>query len=89
MGATKRRRTRKYSGGITFVGRFENDAQAKAMVGEIEKRLTLDLGLESAKGGIAATSKPICDCDDASECDERIGCLFVPWEDEPDPGDED
>jgi len=79
---------KKFSGGITFVGRFPNSAEADKMVGEIEKHLTLDLGLELAKGGIAETSKPICECDHASECDEGIGCLFVPWAEEEE-GDED
>jgi hypothetical protein len=77
---------KKYSGGITFVGRFANRLEADKMVGQIEKILEVDLGLENAQGGIAETSKPLCDCDSASECNERLGCLFTPWEDEEDDG---
>ena len=76
----------KYSGGVTFVGRFRNRPEAEAMIGQVEKILTVDLGLESAGGGISETSKPLCDCDRADECDERLGCLFVPFADEEDEG---
>jgi hypothetical protein len=78
MGASTR--LKKFSGGITFMGRFANQTDAQKMIGELEKIMTVDLGLSLCGGGIAETGKPVCDCDHASECDERVGCLFVPWE---------
>lgn len=82
MGQTKLRR---FSCGVTFVGRFHNKVEADAMIGEVEKYLALELGLENPKGGSADITKPICECDHASECDEGPGCMFVPWHAEPSP----
>jgi hypothetical protein len=73
--------TRTFSGGITFTGRFRNQAEADEMVGTIEKYLTLELGLQLARGGAAETDKSICDCESAGDCDEGVGCLFVPFPD--------
>lgn len=76
------RTTEPYACGVSWVGHFPSRNAAERAIGKVEQHLMLECGYEEVRGGTQQQEKALCGCDTKDDCDGRVGCLFVPFDEE-------